>query len=89
MKKCLLTTICRVRKEIPDARVIFVKVPFEITRRRMQARSRESESEPSFQQRLQRAKDNPRLAEADVVIDNSGPLEAAADEMLRYLLSFY
>jgi ribose 1,5-bisphosphokinase len=81
--------IGRVRKEIPDARVIFVKVPFEITRRRMQARSRESESEPSFQQRLQRARDNPRLAEADVVIDNSGPLEAAADEMLRYLLSFY
>ena len=78
----------RVRRQIPGARVIFVKVPFEITRQRMKARRRESESEPSFQQRLQRARNNPLLEEADMVIDNSGSLECAVDAMIDYLLSF-
>ncbi len=80
--------IARVRREIPATKVIFVKVPFKITRRRMQARRREAENDPSFQQRLLRARDNPALTDADMVIDNSGPLDAAAAEMLRYLLSY-
>ena len=80
--------IGQVRRAVPDVKVIFVKIPFEITLQRMKARRRESENEPQFQQRLQRAKNNPLLENADMVVDNSGPLETAVDQMLGYLLSF-
>jgi len=80
--------IGRVRRQFAGTKVVFVKVPLEITRRRMQSRRRESEDDLCFQQRLQRARDNPLLEDADRIIDNSGPLDIAAEQLCAYLLSF-
>ena len=81
-------SIGQARTRIPDLKVIFVKVPFEITLIRLKSRGRELEDDPVFQQRLQRAKENQILEEADFTIDNSCSLEAAATKLLNYLLSF-
>jgi ribose 1,5-bisphosphokinase PhnN len=80
--------IRRARENIPDLKIIFVKVPFEITSQRLISRCREPESDPAFRQRLQRAKECPILKDADFVVDNSGSLETAAITLLNYLLSF-
>lgn len=80
--------IPQARQLIPELKVIFVCVPLEITLQRISARQREFEDDPVFQQRLARAKDNQTLPEADFVVDNSVPLDKAAEEMLGYLLSF-
>ena len=55
---------------------------------RMISRRRETENERSFQQRLQRAKENQILEEADIIIDNSGALDVSVAKLLDYLLSF-
>ena len=76
------------RLMIPDLKVIFVSVPLEATLQRIKSRNRESLNDPGFKQRLARARENQTLAGADFVVDNSGSLEAAADELLNYMLSF-
>jgi len=80
--------IPQARQLIPDLKVIFVSVPLDITLQRIKSRNRESEGGPGFQQRLARAKENQTLADADFVVDNSVPLEEAAEELLNYMLSF-
>ena len=80
--------IPQARQLIPDLKVIFVSVPLEISRHRMISRRRETENERSFQQRLQRAKENQPLKQADIIIDNSGALNDSATKLLDYLLSF-
>jgi len=80
--------IPRASRIIPDLKVIFVSVPLEITLQRMRSRRREAENEQSFQQRLQRAKENQTLEGADVIIDNSVSLDVAAKKLLSYLLTF-
>jgi ribose 1,5-bisphosphokinase len=80
--------INRARKNMPALKVIFVKVPLDITLQRLRSRCREPETDPAFQQRLQRAKDNQILKDADFTVDNSGSLETAAGTLLQYLLSF-
>jgi ribose 1,5-bisphosphokinase len=80
--------IPQARQLIPDLKVIFVSVPLEITLQRIKARSRESVDDPGFQQRLARARENQTLAGADFAVDNSVPLELAAEELLKYMLSF-
>jgi phosphonate metabolism protein PhnN/1,5-bisphosphokinase (PRPP-forming) len=80
--------ISQARKQIPDLKVIFVKVPWEVTLQRMRSRSRESENDPAYQKRLRRAKQNQNLADADFFVDNSGSLESAAGALIGYLLSF-
>jgi len=77
-----------VRKKIPDARVIFVTVPFPIAQQRLKSRNREPEGDPVFQQRLMRAKENQTPPGVDFVVDNSAPLEVAAEKLRTYLLSF-
>jgi ribose 1,5-bisphosphokinase PhnN len=62
-------------------------VPLEVSLQRIKARSRESEDDPGFQQRLARAKENQTLTEADFVVDNSVPLELSSEELLNYILS--
>ena len=76
------------RDRIPGLKVIFVSVPLETTQQRIKSRNRESLNDPGFKQRLDRALENQTLTGADFVVDNSGSLEAAADELLNYLLSF-
>jgi ribose 1,5-bisphosphokinase len=78
----------RARENMPDIKVIFVKVPLDITLQRLRSRCREPETDPAFQQRLQRAKENQVLKDADFTVDNSGSLETAAGTLLQYLLSF-
>ena len=78
----------RARCTVSDLKVIFVSVPLEIALRRMRSRRREAENEPSFQQRLQRAKENQTLKGADFIVDNSGALDTSANKLRDYLLSF-
>ena len=80
--------IPQARQLIPDLKVIFITVPLEVTLQRIKARSRESEDDPGFQQRLARAEKNQTLTEADFVVDNSVPLVTAAEELLNYMVSF-
>jgi phosphonate metabolism protein PhnN/1,5-bisphosphokinase (PRPP-forming) len=80
--------IHQARKNMPAPKVIFVKVPLDISLQRLRLRCREPETDPAFQQRLQRAKDNQVLKDADFTVDNSGSLETAAGMLLQYLLSF-
>ena len=80
--------IPQARQLIPNLKVIFVSVPLDITLQRIKSRNRESEDDPGFQQRLARAKENQTLADADFVVDNSVPLEEAAENLLGYMLSF-
>ena len=80
--------IPQARKMMPDSKVIFISVPIEITLQRVRTRARETENDPTFQQRLQRAKENQTLREADFTIENTGSLESAVARLLNYLLSF-
>ena len=75
------------RQQLPDLKVIFISVPLELTLQRIKARSRESEDNPVFQQRLIRAQENQTLDDADFVVDNSVPLQTAAQKLLNYMLS--
>lgn len=79
--------IPQARQLIPDLKVIFVSVPLDVTLQRIIDRNRESEDGPGFQQRLARARENQALADADFVVDNSVPLEEAAEKLAGYLLS--
>jgi phosphonate metabolism protein PhnN/1,5-bisphosphokinase (PRPP-forming) len=80
--------IPQARQLVPNLKVIFVSVPIDISTQRMRSRQREAENNPLFQQRLQRAKENQTLEQADFTIDNSGSLDESAEKLLNYLLSF-
>ncbi|MHA1309476.1 MAG: phosphonate metabolism protein/1,5-bisphosphokinase (PRPP-forming) PhnN [Candidatus Helarchaeota archaeon] len=73
------------RKRYPNVKVIFVKVPFEITKKRLEERGRENKK--LMKSRLKRARKNQDLPTADFVIDNSGDLEQTAKRLLNYMLS--
>ncbi|MHA2288594.1 MAG: phosphonate metabolism protein/1,5-bisphosphokinase (PRPP-forming) PhnN [Promethearchaeota archaeon] len=64
--------------------VVFVEVPFEITLKRVKERARESGER--LEERIQRAKENQTFQEADFTIDNSGEIEGAVNDLLRYVL---
>ncbi|MCY0095591.1 phosphonate metabolism protein/1,5-bisphosphokinase (PRPP-forming) PhnN [Hoeflea ulvae] len=72
--------ICRV---FPTAMAVEIKVEPEALARRLQARGRESASE--IEARLQRASDLTDRLEADIIIDNSGQVEAAGAELTDYI----
>ncbi len=82
------TIISRARRFEPDLKVVFVKVPLELTRHRLKSRFRESENDPSFRRRLQRARENQILNGADLIVDNTGSLGAGAKKLRDYMLSF-
>ncbi len=63
--------------------VVFIKVPFVITLKRVKERARESGK--LLQERIHRAKDNQTFPDADFIVDNSGDLEIAIDQFLSYL----
>ncbi|MCK5346936.1 MAG: hypothetical protein KAR20_26185 [Candidatus Heimdallarchaeota archaeon] len=76
------------RREFPTLKVIFVKVPFEITLERIKHRGREDPSDPVFQERVSRARKLEHFSDADFVVDNSGDLKIGATQLRDYLLSF-
>jgi ribose 1,5-bisphosphokinase len=80
--------IPQARQLVNNLKVIFVAVPLKISLQRIRARNRESENDPGFEQRMARAMANQTLAEADFVVDNSVPLDEAAEKLIDYILSF-
>jgi len=82
------TIIPEARKKFPDLKVIFVKVPFEITLARVKSRGREAEDDEMFKERVKRAKENQNFPSADIIIDNSGDLQIAVKNLRKYLLSY-
>ncbi|MCP4760168.1 MAG: phosphonate metabolism protein/1,5-bisphosphokinase (PRPP-forming) PhnN [archaeon] len=73
------------REKYPDLKLIFVRVPFEITAQRIKDRGRENEE--AMKERLERARKNQEQPGADFIVDNSGDLEKAGKKLLEYILS--
>ncbi|MBD3352888.1 MAG: phosphonate metabolism protein/1,5-bisphosphokinase (PRPP-forming) PhnN [Candidatus Lokiarchaeota archaeon] len=73
------------RDRYPDLRVIFVKVPYEITAQRIKERGRENEEK--MKARLERARKNQDFPSADFTVDNSGDLETAGQILMDYIIS--
>lgn len=80
--------IPEVRKKIPEAKVIYVNVPVEVSVKRIKGRGREFENDPVFRERVKRAFQHKDLPHADFVIDNSGPLKMGAEKLCQYLQQF-
>ncbi len=74
----------KLEKKYPQIKVIFVRVPFEITEKRLQKRGRERGN--ALNNRLDRARKNQDPASADYVVDNSGDLAVAGKSMLEFIL---
>jgi len=82
------TIIPQARKKFPDLKVIFVKVPFEITLARVKSRGREAEDDTMFKERVARAKINQNFPGADIIIDNSGDLQIAVKNFRKHILPY-
>jgi ribose 1,5-bisphosphokinase len=77
-------SIVKMAREIyQNILVIFIEVPFEITFKRVKERARESGER--LAERIQRAKKNQKFSDADYTVNNSGDLEIAIKEFLKYL----
>lgn len=74
------------KKRYPQIKIVFVKVPLSITTERMKTRQRENPSDPQFQERLERARENQDLDDVDCVVDNSGNLDYAVQQVNDYLV---
>jgi ribose 1,5-bisphosphokinase len=75
------------RDHLPGVRVAYVHVPLAVSIMRIKQRGREAESSLGYRDRIRRAQQHPGLAQADVIIDNSGSLEDAADQLSTYIQS--
>ena len=80
------TIINEARALYENLKVVFIEVPLKITIERIKSRGREFGK--SLEERIQRAKNNQKLVNADFVVNNSGKLEDAIDEFIAYLLEF-
>ncbi len=78
------TIVKKARSIYRNILVVFIKVPFDITLKRVKERARESGK--LLQERIQRAKDNQNFPAADAIVDNSGELEIAVDQFLSCLM---
>ncbi len=79
------TVIYKAREKYENVKVVFIEVPFEITYQRIKDRKRESED--FLKKRIERARNNPKFPEADFIIDNSGKLDSAIDQFIKYIIS--
>jgi ribose 1,5-bisphosphokinase len=75
------------RENLPGIHVAYVHVPLEVTIERINRRGREKSTSPMFQERIDRARNNPLINAADTIIDNSGCLENAARDLCLYIKS--
>jgi ribose 1,5-bisphosphokinase len=80
------------RKIIQEARtkynkvkVIFIDVPLEISIKRLKDRGRETGNR--LNERIERARTHQTYEAADFIVDNSGVLENAVNELLNYILT--
>jgi phosphonate metabolism protein PhnN/1,5-bisphosphokinase (PRPP-forming) len=78
------TVVKKARKIYHNIRVIFIKVPFEITLNRIKERERERNER--LKERIERARNNQTFSDADFIVDNSGKLENAIDDFLNFLI---
>ena len=65
----------------------YVQVPLAVSMQRIQQRGREDRDSAAYADRIRRAEEQPGLAEADIVIDNSGELAAAAGQLCGFIVS--
>lgn len=72
------------RARFPSLRVIFVRVPLEVTMQRVADRGRESGAK--LEARVDRARQLQALPDADFVVDNTGALEEGGRALRDYLV---
>ena len=78
------TIVKEANERYGNIKTIFVEVPFEITLQRVQERGRESGD--LLEERIERARTFQKYPEADFIVDNSGKLEDAINQLLNYLI---
>ena len=78
------TIVKEAKEKYRNIKTIFVEVPFEITLQRVQERGRESGD--LLNERIERARTLQKFPEADFVVDNSGKLEDAINQLSNYLI---
>jgi ribose 1,5-bisphosphokinase len=78
------TVINEARKKFPNAKVIFIHVPLDVTADRIIERGRETYKE--VLDRIVRAQDHQDYHGADLIVDNVGDLEDSAQKVLDYIL---
>jgi ribose 1,5-bisphosphokinase len=71
------------KQRYSKCKVVFVEVPFEIILKRILKRGREEKA--ALEARIERAKQNQKYPKADFVVDNSGKLENAVTQFIKYL----
>ncbi|MGQ4874033.1 MAG: phosphonate metabolism protein/1,5-bisphosphokinase (PRPP-forming) PhnN [Promethearchaeia archaeon] len=78
------TIIPEAREKYENVKVVFIQVPFEITLKRLMERGREKGE--LLQERIERAKKHQTMEDADFIVDNSGSLDDAVDQLLNYII---
>ena len=78
------TVVNEAKEKYKNVKVVFIDVPYEITYQRIKDRKRESEE--LLNKRIERAKKNQKFPEADFVVDNSGKLDDAINQLLEYII---
>lgn len=78
------TIIKEARKKYKNLKVIFIKVPLEITIKRLKERGREKTE--LLEERIERARKLQEFPEADFTVDNSGDLQDSIDQFLTYMI---
>jgi ribose 1,5-bisphosphokinase len=78
------TIIREARNMYKNIKVVFIDVPFEITCKRIEHRKREN---PVLtEERIERARKNQKFPTADFIVDNSGKLDDAVNQLLEYII---
>lgn len=78
------TIVKEAREQYDKIKVVFIDVPFEITYKRIIDRKRENDDLTKM--RIERARNNQKFPEADFIVDNSGKLEDAINQLLDYII---
>jgi len=78
------TIVKEAKDKYENIKIIFVEVPFEITLQRIKERGRENGD--LLNERIERARTFQKFPEADFIVDNSGKLEDAINQLLNYLI---
>ena len=78
------TIIKKAREQYQNVKVIFIKVPIEISVKRIKSRGRENKN--LLGERIERARTHQTFSAADFMIDNSGDLNDAVNHFLNYIL---
>jgi ribose 1,5-bisphosphokinase len=75
------------KSRYPNLKIVFVRVPIDVTTKRIKDRGRENEE--SMKERMERASKMQDQPDADFIVDNSGDLEAAGKVLLNYIVEEY